>query len=334
MSRSDYRPFVPAPGQSRIAGATARAHAQARMQGQRARDLFGGWAELAKAPFTGDHQRWPRHPRPVCAAACGRADIGHDRGRERRAGNRVARTTGGDELPRRIRTVALLAEHRAVRRRLWVAARRSVGPRARSGDGGAAREPERERVRNLARCHATQPFPGRPRRLPGGAGRMELSVLPVRRAFHDRALGLAALRAPSHPQLLCARTANGADAGVPGGRAGIRGHRTVRGREPVRGRGAWRARAHALTLARAAAPGHRRSLDGRRRSAGRPPPFRGQPAPRRRPSGQSRHSLRRRAGLGALRSAAPRAARPDRALCCLAAAWPSGGTHGGDRADI
>ena len=53
MSRPDYRPFVPAPGQSRIAGATARAHTQARLQSPRARELFGGWAELASAPFTG-----------------------------------------------------------------------------------------------------------------------------------------------------------------------------------------------------------------------------------------------------------------------------------------
>jgi hypothetical protein len=53
MSRSDYRPFVPAPGQSRISGSTPRAHAQARLQSQRAQELFGGWAELAKAPFTG-----------------------------------------------------------------------------------------------------------------------------------------------------------------------------------------------------------------------------------------------------------------------------------------
>jgi hypothetical protein len=53
MSRPDYRPFVPAPGQSRIAGSTPRAHAEARMQSPRAQELFGGWAELAKAPFTG-----------------------------------------------------------------------------------------------------------------------------------------------------------------------------------------------------------------------------------------------------------------------------------------
>jgi len=53
MSRPDYRPFVPAPAQSRIAGATPRTHTQARLQNPRAKELFGGWAELAKAPFTG-----------------------------------------------------------------------------------------------------------------------------------------------------------------------------------------------------------------------------------------------------------------------------------------
>jgi Protein of unknown function (DUF3500) len=53
MSRPDYRPFVPALGQSRIAGSTPRAHAEARLKSPRAQELFGGWAELAKAPFNG-----------------------------------------------------------------------------------------------------------------------------------------------------------------------------------------------------------------------------------------------------------------------------------------
>jgi hypothetical protein len=53
MSRPDYRPFVPAPGQSRIAGATPREHTHARLQSPRAQELFGGWAELSKAPFAG-----------------------------------------------------------------------------------------------------------------------------------------------------------------------------------------------------------------------------------------------------------------------------------------
>jgi hypothetical protein len=53
MSRADYRPFVPPPGQSPIAGATPRAHAEARLQRPRAKELFGTWAKLAEAPFTG-----------------------------------------------------------------------------------------------------------------------------------------------------------------------------------------------------------------------------------------------------------------------------------------
>src|SRR5579863_4574867 len=53
MSRPDYRPFVPAPGQSNIVGPTPRTHAQARMQNPRAKDLFGTWAKLGAAPFTG-----------------------------------------------------------------------------------------------------------------------------------------------------------------------------------------------------------------------------------------------------------------------------------------
>ncbi len=53
MSDSDYRPYLPAPGQSNIAGPTPRAHAQARMQNPRAQDLFGTWAKLGAAPFRG-----------------------------------------------------------------------------------------------------------------------------------------------------------------------------------------------------------------------------------------------------------------------------------------
>ena len=69
MSRSDYRPFVPAPGQSRITGSTPRAHAEARLQSQRAQELFGGWAELAKAPFTGITTDGHVDAGPVFAAA-------------------------------------------------------------------------------------------------------------------------------------------------------------------------------------------------------------------------------------------------------------------------
>lgn len=53
MSRPDYRPFIPAPGQSQIAGPTPRAHTEARLQRPRAQELFAGWAKLAEAPFKG-----------------------------------------------------------------------------------------------------------------------------------------------------------------------------------------------------------------------------------------------------------------------------------------
>ncbi len=53
MSREDYRPFVPAPGQTRLGGPTPRTHAQARLQSPGAIALFSAWEELAKAPFTG-----------------------------------------------------------------------------------------------------------------------------------------------------------------------------------------------------------------------------------------------------------------------------------------
>jgi hypothetical protein len=51
MAKPDYRPFLPS--QSKIAGPTARAHAEARLQNPRAQELFGGWDRLLAAPFKG-----------------------------------------------------------------------------------------------------------------------------------------------------------------------------------------------------------------------------------------------------------------------------------------
>ena len=53
MSRPDYRPFLPGPSQSKIAGPDARAHAQARLQSARAQELFGAWDRLLAEPFRG-----------------------------------------------------------------------------------------------------------------------------------------------------------------------------------------------------------------------------------------------------------------------------------------
>lgn len=53
MSRPDYRPFLPSPAQSKIAGPTARAHADARRQTPRAREFFAMWERLLAEPFKG-----------------------------------------------------------------------------------------------------------------------------------------------------------------------------------------------------------------------------------------------------------------------------------------
>ena len=53
MSRADYRQFLPEPGQSRIAGKTAREHAENRMKSERTQTLFGEWDTLGKQPFHG-----------------------------------------------------------------------------------------------------------------------------------------------------------------------------------------------------------------------------------------------------------------------------------------
>jgi hypothetical protein len=52
MSALDYRPFLPQPG-AKIAGPTARAHAEARLKTPRAQGLFAKWDELFREPFRG-----------------------------------------------------------------------------------------------------------------------------------------------------------------------------------------------------------------------------------------------------------------------------------------
>ena len=53
MSADDYHPFVPKPHESKNAGPTARAHAEARTKSPRAQGLFGKWEEMFNAPFRG-----------------------------------------------------------------------------------------------------------------------------------------------------------------------------------------------------------------------------------------------------------------------------------------
>ncbi len=53
MTLPDYRPFLPKPGESKIAGPTARAHAEARTKSPRAKELFGGWKKALEEPWRG-----------------------------------------------------------------------------------------------------------------------------------------------------------------------------------------------------------------------------------------------------------------------------------------
>src|SRR5258708_10711676 len=53
MSADDYHPFVPKPHESKIAGPTARAHAEEGTKSPRAQELFGKWEAMFNEPFRG-----------------------------------------------------------------------------------------------------------------------------------------------------------------------------------------------------------------------------------------------------------------------------------------
>jgi hypothetical protein len=53
MSDDDYHPFIPNPPNAKIAGSTARAHAEARTASPRAKELFGKWERMFNEPFRG-----------------------------------------------------------------------------------------------------------------------------------------------------------------------------------------------------------------------------------------------------------------------------------------
>ena len=53
MDKPDFRPFLPSQAQSKIAGPTARAHAEARTQNARSRATWAARSALLEQPFTG-----------------------------------------------------------------------------------------------------------------------------------------------------------------------------------------------------------------------------------------------------------------------------------------
>ena len=86
MSADDYHPFIPDPPDAKIAGPTARAHAEARTASPRAKELFGNWERMFNEPFRGITTGGHVDPRSLRAAAGRRADAGDDRGGQRAAG--------------------------------------------------------------------------------------------------------------------------------------------------------------------------------------------------------------------------------------------------------
>src|SRR5215216_5424459 len=54
MSADDYHPFIPNPPNAKIAGPTARAHAEARTKNNpRAQGLLANWERMLNGPFRG-----------------------------------------------------------------------------------------------------------------------------------------------------------------------------------------------------------------------------------------------------------------------------------------
>ena len=53
LSESDFRRFLPPHGHKKIVGATARAHAEQKLMGPRAQELFGTWRKMLDEPFKG-----------------------------------------------------------------------------------------------------------------------------------------------------------------------------------------------------------------------------------------------------------------------------------------
>jgi len=51
LSKSDFRRFLPPHDHGKIVGSTARAHAEAKLKGPRAQELFSTWRKMLNEPF-------------------------------------------------------------------------------------------------------------------------------------------------------------------------------------------------------------------------------------------------------------------------------------------
>ena len=297
MSADDYHPFIPIRRRQDRRPDGSRACRRRGPRTRAPRACSANWERMFKEPFRGITTDGG-HPRSLRAAAGRRADARDDRGGQRAAGRDVARAAKGVVLSGRLaqwrhwQNTELYVENyglrldevgEPLREAVMAVLRASMSPHG------------YELSRDVMRLNR---FLGDIVGGPGGDRRMELHLLPVRRAVGERAVGLAVLRPSSGAQLLRAGLADGADAGVLGRRAELCRSRAVQGHPAVRGRGARRIEADALVLGRAAEARDRRAFHDGRRPAGGPAAFRRQPASRRRLPGQPHRALRGLEGRG------------------------------------
>ena len=275
-----------------------------------------------------DHRRRLGPGRPVLPGAARGAGGRDGGGGARPARPDVVRAARAGPFPGGVGDVAALAEHRALPGGSRPPSRRSRDRSARGRARRAAGRAQPARFRKDPRGHAPQRVSGRAGRGRGRPRRMELHVLPVRQPLARRALGLAAVRPPSEPQLLRPRGSDGAHPMLHGGRAGPCRCRAARRPRPVRGRGAQGARADALAFAGDARQRPRLAFDERRGPPSGPLALRRPSSSGRRASGQPDRALR---GPDLRPAPGPSETRPARSRRVLCRAAPAGSPKGEDR---
>ena len=306
MSADDYHPFIPNPPNAKIAGPTARAHAEARTKNNpRAQGLLANWERMLNGPFRGittGGEVIPDlyAPRPEGAPTLAMIEAANALLAEMSPEQKKASCfPAGSNQWRRWQNTELYLEHYGLRLdEIGEPLRDAVLAVLRASMSPHGYELSRD-VMKLNR------FLGDIVHGPAVMGEWSYIFCLFGEPSGDRAVGLAVLRPSSGAELLRAGHADGADAGVLGRRAELRRSRAVQGHPAVPGRGARRAEADARVLAGAAEARHRRAFDDGRRPAGGPAALRRQPASRRRIPGQPRGALR---GLEGRRAVAPRSA--------------------------
>ena len=173
MSADDYHPFIPNPPNAKIAGPTARAHAEARTKNNpRAQGLLANWERMLNGPFRGITTDGHVHSGSVRIAPRGRAHSGDHRSRGP-APCAAGREVAAAEKTRGLRLISNNGGAGRTPKSIWsalgFASRRSARP-ARRRARGNAREHEPARLRTCTRRDEAQSLSGRHRSRPGVMG--------------------------------------------------------------------------------------------------------------------------------------------------------------------